>query len=343
MQIVPRSGHSGVTRMSRGCAAVALLLALAGCAAEDEASSEPSFVVATFNTGTTENLGQASPGDGYGPEQAKLSDQYYGDGLAWREVIDDTRAWFEDSPVDIVGFQEIFHPGDCAGLPPEAKPGFVCETWKAGDPTVAQTVVGAGFQVACHQGHADKCLAVRKSFGTIQGCDGDLCLGGLAGAEVPGCGKGSRIGRAVIELASGGDITVVNVHGSSGIEQGDQDCREKQFELVFVDLGDGAPAARGAKNIVLGDFNTDPARMADTDESAALLAAQAGPGKKLGFLTAVGTDVPGTYAALFNIDHVLSDAFVGSCWVAGVTDGRPAVSEVAYFDHKPHVCRLRAR
>lgn len=330
-------------RRARACAALAGALALAGCAAEDEAAPEAGFVVATFNTGTTENLGQASPGDGYGPEQAKISDQYYGDGLAWLDVIEDTAAWFGENPIDLVGFQEIFHPGDCVGMPAEAKPGFVCEGWKPGDPTVAQTIVGAGFQVACHQGHSDKCLAVRKSFGTVRGCNGDLCLEGLAGAEVPGCGKGSRVGRAVIDLAAGGTLTVVNVHGSSGIEQVDQDCRLKQFMLAFVDLGDGAPGANGEQNIVLGDFNTDPVRMADTDESAAFLAAQAGPDRKLRFVTAVGADAPGTYAALFNIDHVLSDAFVGSCWVAGVTEGHPVVSPIAYFDHKPHVCRVHAR
>lgn len=319
-------------------------LALLGCAGEDDAEPGRSFVAATFNTGTSEGMGHdAPPDDGYGSAQAKLSDLYYGDGLAWAEVIEDTRVWFADNAVDVVGFQEIFHSAECASLPAEAKPGFVCEKWQPGDRTVAQVIVGDGWQVACHQGHSDKCLAVRRSFGTIQGCSEDLCLDGLAGAEVSGCGKGSRIGRAVIELAKGGTLTVVNVHGSSGIAQDDQDCRLKQFQQVFVDLGDGAPAASGERNVIVGDFNTDPVRMADFDESAAFVAAQTGAGERFHFVTDVGADAPPTYAGMFDIDHVLADAFAGSCWVAGVTDGHPKVSETVYFDHKPHVCRLSER
>jgi hypothetical protein len=331
-----------VTPLARVTAA-ALGLALAGCSGEDDADPGFSWVAATFNTGTSEGMGHdAPPDDGYGSAEAKLSDLYYGDGLAWAEVIADTRSWFADNGVDVVGFQEIFHSEECAALPAEAKPGFVCETWKAGDPTVAQLIVGEGWQVGCHKGHADKCLAVRKSFGTLQGCSEDLCLDALAGSDVTGCGKGSRIGRAVIELAKGGTLTVVNVHGSSGIAQSDQDCRVKQFEQVFVDLGDGAPAASGERNVILGDFNTDPGRMADFDESAALVNQHAGAGKSFRFVTQVGAEAPPTYAGLFNIDHVLSDAFGGACWVAGVSDGHPKVSETVYFDHKPHVCRLKA-
>lgn len=330
--------------MTRVGAAAVLGLALAGCSGEDDAGSTFSFVAATFNTGTSEGMGHdALPDDGYGSAQAKLSDQYYGDGLAWQAVVDDTRAWFDDSTIDVVGFQEIFHSEECAALPAEAKPGFVCESWKAGDPTVAELILGPDWQVACHQDHADKCLAVKKSFGTIQGCSADLCLDGLAGGEVPGCGNGSRIGRAVIELAKGGTLTVVNVHGSSGITQDDQDCRVKQFAQVFVDLGDGAPAANGARNVILGDFNTDPGRMTDFDESAALVNQHAGAGKSFRFVTKVGAEATPTYAGLFNIDHVLSDAFGGSCWIAGVSEGRPLVSETVYFDHKPHVCKLTQR
>lgn len=52
-----------------------------------------------------------------------------------------------------------------------------------------------------------------------------------------------------------------------------------------------------------------------------------------------GPETP-SYAGLFDIDHVVSDVFVGSCWIAGLGDGRPPVTEMVYFDHKPVVCRL---
>lgn len=319
-----------------------LALVLGACTGDDEAIPKPTFTVATFNTGTSEAGHGAVADDGYGPEQAKLSDAYYGDGLAWLAVMEETRIWFSESSIDVVGFQEIFDVEECAAVPSEARPGFVCESWKPGDPSVAERLLGAEWQVACHLDHADKCLGVRKAFGKIRGCDAELCLDGLAGAEVSGCGSGSRIGRAVIDLARGGSITVVNVHGSSGIAQADQDCRVKQLEQVFVDL-DGEPAANGERNVILGDFNTDPGRMADFDESAALLNQHAGPGKPFAFVTAVGADATPTYAGLFNIDHVLSDAFGGSFFVPGASEKHPPVSKSDFFDHKPHVARLSAR
>jgi hypothetical protein len=328
----------------RGIALLSLAVPLAcGCSSEEDAKSGSgtlAFVAATFNTGTgSDGAHDAPPDDGYGEAEAALSDQYYGNGLAWMPVIEDTTLFLGENPVDVIGFQEIFPSELCAGIPPEAKTGFVCESWQPGDPTVAQLIVGEGFQVACHEGHADKCIGVRESFGKIRGCDAALCLDALDGGTVTGCGSGSRIGRAVIELSRGGTLTVVNVHGTSGINQEDQDCRVQQFHQIFVDLGDGQPAANGERNLILGDFNTDPGRMADFDESAAVVVEHAGDGKAFHFVTEVGADATPTYA-IFNIDHVISDTLQGSCWHAGIDEGHPDVTSVVYFDHKPAICNL---
>ena len=202
-------------------------------------------------------------------------------------------------------------------------------------------MLGAGYQVACNLGKTDKCLAVKRRFGTIRGCAGDLCLDGLAGSRVDGCGSGSRIGRGIIDLPDGGAVTVVAVHGTSGLTAEDQACRARQVEQIFVDfgLGDG-PAANGTPALILGDFNTDPGRFAPADISAVRWRDFAGPRKPFHFLTPMGPDVPGSYGGLFNIDHVVSDAFEGTCWIAGVTAGHPDVNDFVYFDHKPHVCAL---
>ncbi len=301
-----------------------------------------SFVVVTFNTGTSESLPHDQPpDDGYTSAHAKLSDQFYGDGLAWTPAIKDAAVFFAALDPDVVVFQEIFHVGDCAAIPASAVKGFVCESWSPGSPGVAHLVLGPGWQVACHVGKPDKCAAVKKSFGSFRGCASDLCLEGLFGSTVTGCGKGARIGRGVIDLVGGGELTLVNVHASSGLTSDDQGCRVKQVEQIFVELGDGKPAASGLRNLVLGDFNTDPGRLALLDQSAARWNDFVGPGKAFHFVSPVGPLVPPTYAGLFNIDHVVSDAFTGSCWAAGVTAGKPAVSSAVYFDHKPLVCTLK--
>lgn len=302
-------------------------LTLGLLAACGEAAPEP-FVVVTFNTGTTEGLAHdAPPEDGYGAAQAATSDTYYGDGLAWRRAVDDTRAFFARTQPDVVGLQEIFYSGDCADIPERARPGFVCETWRPSDPTVALDVLGPGYQVACHPQKNDKCLAVRRDFARVRGCDADLCLDGLEGEGVPGCGRGARVAKAVLDLAAGGTLKVVHVHGSSGLSNEDVRCRVAQFEQVF--------GALGAQNVVLGDLNTDPVRLFDGDESAATFlrgATQHG----LHFVTEVGEDAIPTYGGLLNIDHVLTDVGEGEC-------SSEIVTEMTYFDHRPQVCSVRAQ
>ncbi|MBI4816894.1 MAG: hypothetical protein HY791_11580 [Deltaproteobacteria bacterium] len=321
-----------------------MFLALSASVSASCASRDPIELVAvTFNSGTSEGMPHdAAPDDGYGAAQALTSDQWYGDGLAWSRAIADVHAFFERLSPDLVGFQEIFHPGDCTLIPPEARTGWVCEHWKDGDPTVVQLVVGAGYQVACNLQKPDKCLAVKRAFGTFRGCQFDVCLDGLAGARVPECGSGSRVGRGVIELAGGGTLTVVNVHGSSGVASSDADCRSRQFGQVFEDLGtsDG-PAANGERNLVLGDFNTDPIRFEHGDPSAdALVRLAFGAARPFQFISEIGESATPTYGGIVNIDHQLSDSFTGSCWSAGITEGHPPVTSMVYFDHKPLVCNL---
>lgn len=326
-------------------------LALLGCGDEAATNQTPETLAlraVSFNTGTTGGLGHDRlPDDGYYSEQATLSDTYYGDGLAWKAVVEDTRVYLSQLKPDVVAFQEMFYSGECEAVPAEARAGFVCEDYQPGDPSVAQIVLGAEFQVACHQGKPDKCIAVRKSLGRIRGCDQDLCLDGLAGARVVDCGGGSRVGRAVIDLEAGGELTVVNVHGSSGVEEKDQLCRREQFGQVFEHLdpsgppdASNPPAANGARNLILGDLNTDPGRTWDFDESAAYFAEQAGEGSRFHFVTDVGIDAVPTYGGLFNIDHIVSDALDGACFTSGISEEHPAVTSTVYFDHKPVVCDL---
>jgi len=308
----------------------------------DSVDARTSFVAVTFNTGTSEGMNHdAPPDDGYSSSQAKLSDLYYGDGLAWTKAVTAAKAFFTQLDPDVVVFQEIFYAGDCPGIPQTAYKDFFCETWKLGDPTVAQHVLGAGWQVACHPGKPDKCAAVKKSFGAFRGCSTNFCLQGLEGYTIQGCGQGARVGRGNIDLVGGGELTLVNVHGSSGIAADDIKCREKQFEQVFKDLGDGAPGASGKRNLVLGDLNTDPGRMALLDKSAERFNDFVGPGQNFHFISDVGLLAKPTYAGLFNIDHVVSDVFKGSCWSAGVTPGHPDVIQAVYFDHKPLICTVQ--
>ena len=326
--------------MSRAHLTALLLLGIAGCGDDGGSAATPApptapltdFVAVTFNTGIPQCSRAADAA--YTCDDAEVAGEWYGTGLAFKLLVDEARAFFDGLQPDIVAFQEMFYSGECPEIPPEFHPGFVCEDWQPGDPSVAQRVLGPGYQIACNLGKPDKCLAVKKTFGTWQGCDSDFCVDQLDGATVEDCGGGSRIGRGVLELAGGDQITVVNVHGTSGITRADQDCRLRQFEQVFVDLGDGSgePAANGARNLVLGDLNTDPGRMF-WDASAASWNSFVGDGSAFHFVTDVGRDAEPSYAGLYNIDHMASDTLQGDCSGGDVTD-------IVAFDHMPIVCFL---
>lgn len=319
-----------------------LALVATSCASTDEATTP--VVAVTFNTGTTTGLAHDQlPDDGYGPDEAAISDEHYGDGLAWRAAIDDARVFLAEVSPDVIGFQEIFDPSGCGDVPLDARAGFICETWVPGDPSVAQIILGEGYQVACHPGHADKCVAVKRAFGTFRGCTEDACADAMTGVAVAGCGSGARVARVAIDLAEGGELTLVNVHGTSGFSAEDTACRVAQVEQVFVDLGDGAPGANGARNLILGDLNTDPGRFSGVDASATRWNDFVGEGAPFRFVTEIGDDAPGSYAGAADIDHVIADSATGTCWIAGITPGRADVAERVYFDHHPVTCDLALR
>jgi len=327
------------------------------------------FRAVTFNTGSGGPPGSFAGGD-FSDDLKTISDERYGNGLAWLPAVEATRQWLAETDPDVVAFQEIFYTGDCSHIPESDREGFVCEGWQPPDPadpaaaageSVAQLVLGAGYQVVCHLGRPDKCAAVHERFGRFRGCDQDFCLEGMDGGRVEDCGSGSRVGRGVIDLVAGGTLTLVSFHGSSGVTSEDEACRLRQVNQVFVDLtpgsgsgdatsvgGDG-PAANGVRNLILGDLNVDPVLWASFDDSAARWLdfvrnpedPEATADRPFAFLSAAGEDAEPSYAALFNIDHVISDAATGDCWVAGVTEGHPYVLGAdVHFDHKPVVCDL---
>jgi len=61
-----------------------------GCS---EAARQPlEFTAIGFNTGTSEGIvPENEPNGGYTSQKAAYSDQYYGDGLAFLAVVEDTR------------------------------------------------------------------------------------------------------------------------------------------------------------------------------------------------------------------------------------------------------------
>jgi hypothetical protein len=287
--------------------------------------------VMTFNAGTPDCNDNSNAS--YSCADADTAGEWYGTGLAHLALIADVMNFMASQRPAIVALQEVFHPPLCAEIPPEHHAGFICERWQPGDPTVVQEILGQDYQVACHQNRPDKCAAVHKAFGRFQGCSADLCLNGLDGGQSDDCGGGTRVGRGRIVRRDGRVLTLVSVHGTSGITPEDQNCRVEQFEQIFVDLldGSGQPAVGGPDNLIMGDLNTDPGRFVLLDASAARWNDFVGPSLDFQMVTDVGLLATPTYLNLINIDHIASDRYSGDCF-AGVP------SEETAFDHQPIVC-----
>lgn len=299
---------------------------------EDTAPPRFRARVMTFNTGTGARP-DAALAEAYGwtPDAADLGDEWYGNGLAWVALIEAMAPWMAERSADIIAFQEIFWPGECASIPEDAHAGFVCANNTS--LSVAERLVGTGYAVACHPGRPDKCIAVRRAFAQIDGCDDTFCPAAMDGALVEGCGSGSRVARASLTRPDGTSLTVVSVHGTSGFSADDTACRVGWFDAAFAGLDPSTPT------LVLGDFNTDPARASDTDASAARLAELVTSGG-FTFVTDVGIDARPTYGGILNIDHVIAGSGDGSCLAAGLDDTLPAPLAVEAFDHRPIVCEV---
>ncbi len=325
------------TGIQTGYSSGMLLLALA-CAGPPQPAP---FVAMTFNIGTTTGLSHDEGDDGYTQEMSDIADAWYENSLSWNPAEDALADFLAQQTPDVVVFQEMFFDPWCQDIPVAPALDFVCQDYTADRPLQIQRLLGADYQVACALEEEDNCAGIRRSFGRIEGCDEDVCLGGLDGMGPPGgCSNGAKVGTLDIAAEDGRGITLVNVHASSGITEEDMACRTEQLRQIFVDRGDGQPAAWGSTNLVMGDINTDPFLMADWDPSAAEWSAHVGDGLPFGYISSSDEDGEPTYSGLLRIDHVVSDTLTGTCTVPGETPGTEPVIEAVYWDHRPVVCEI---
>ncbi len=289
--------------------------------------------VMSFNTGTTPSKGKRNGGpEEYSRKLAKTSDNYYGNGLAWLPAVAAAKKFITDQNADIIGFQEMFDSRNCSTIPKEFHNSFICEGWRKDAPMVIQQVTSEKYQIACHIHDSEKCIAVKKSFGYIEGCYSDICLDALEGEVIKNCGGRSRVGKAIISSYSGEKYNVIHVHGTSGFKGDDKDCRKKQFSLMFNDYPESG------NNIILGDFNTDPNKLKRFDRSAKKLKELAKANK---FKRVNGSINRQTYAGLVTLDHIYTDSLDRvSCKAYGVSKNTGYILNQPYFDHVPLVCEL---
>jgi hypothetical protein len=305
------------------------------------------FTVMTFNVGTTAQAlhdkdEAEGAGDGYTSEHAAWISEHYGNNLAWRPAEEALRQFIAKHRPDVIAFQEMFYDPWCADQPdPPDHLDLVCEGYDPSGPLTAERLVGPDYDVVSAKGHPDNWVAVRRAFGAIEGHPGQgPWLDGAEGFGIPDCCSGARVSSVDVLLPDGRRLTVVDVHTNAGMKDKDMACRVLQFEQVFVDRGDGIPAAHGIANVVMGDMNTDFFLFAGADPSADRWNDFVGPGKAFHYVSSDSLDGPATHATGMHLDHVASDSLVGSCFVAGESEGTDPVMESTFFDHRPVFCNV---
>jgi hypothetical protein len=277
------------------------LLVLSAC--HRELQRDEPLVAVTFDAGTALDLAPDR-------EQALQSQAFYGDGLAWMPAIDALQEWLKELDPDVVVLQGLFPTERCAEIPELARPGFLCGEDGRGYGPVPLLLLGARYQVACHPGRPEACLAVHRRVGRLRG--------ELEGEPLDGCGEGARVAWGQIARERGPDLRVVSVQGSDGLSEEAQDCRLQQLEQI-------SEAMDGRIQLVLGGAGTDPHRFAAVDESA----------RRWGELRLLSGRAP-TYRDLATLDLQASDAYEASCFVPDT----PELLDAVYFDHRPVVCQL---
>jgi len=299
----------------------------------------------TFNVGTTNNVlhgrdEEEGEGDGYTDAHAEENAAKYSNNLAWNPAEKALTEFIAVHKPAVVAFQELYYDPWCEDIEVDPLFDFVCNDYSAGAPLQIERLLGEEYFVACAGGHPDNCVGVRKDFGVLSECpEAGVCIEGLAGMPPPsGCTSGSRVGTALLRLPDGRELAVVNAHTVAGMTDNNMACRKEHFQQIFEDRGDGKPAAYGEANLIMGDMNTDPFLLAGADPSATYFASQVGPGKKFHFVSSDGADGPDTHVTPMKLDHVISDALVGACVVAGVTEGSALPMKTSYWDHKPVIC-----
>ena len=310
----------------------------------DNDDDQGKFKVMTFNVGTTTGLfHDFGPIDGYTQNMAQVTDDFYHNSLSWNPAEEALTDFLETHRPHIVAFQELFYDPWCEEIVVDPTLDFVCKNYTAERPLQMERLLGENYQVACAVGQEDNCVGIDKSFGTFRGCPLDEpCMDGLFGMGPPsGCSNGARVGSILIDLADGTELVLVNVHGTSGFKFEDMNCRADQFEQIFIDRGDGQPAAYGQANLVMGDINTDPFLASFIDVSARTWNQYVGAQLAFDYISSDSAAGPGTYFyGLAHIDHVISDTILGECVVPGSSDGVPGVMDAVYWDHSPVLCTV---
>lgn len=255
---------------------------------------------------------------------------------------------------DVVLLSEVITPEQCDTLGPTVDASHVCHpSNRATEPDQARRLLGAEYTIACEPRRGYECVAVRKSFAKLEGCEpGALCRGLLRSAPpVPGCDEGFSIA-AVTATIDGQAVDLVVAHPPSGLMPANITCRREFLPAALAAKGAPGSLRQSPLALIGGDFNLDPFRRPmDADvvywREQVRFSASATGGALLQHSGLPEHDPPYWSAWLTHLtwDHVLSEGFAGRCVTLGAKKDYPALdgamgTELERLDHLAQYCVL---
>lgn len=255
---------------------------------------------------------------------------------------------------DVVLLSEVITPEQCDALGSTVEASHVCHpSNRASEPDQARRLLGPDYTIACEPRRGYECIAVRKTFATIEGCAaGALCRGLLRSAPpVTGCDEGFSIA-AVTATIDQEAVDLIVAHPPSGLMPANVACRRDFLPAALSPKGTAGSLRQSPLAIIGGDFNLDPFRRPmDADvvfwREQVRFSASAAGGALVQHSGLPEHDPPYWSAWLTHQtwDHVLSEGFVGRCMTLGAQKGFPALdeskgTELERLDHLAQYCTL---
>jgi len=241
---------------------------------------------------------------------------------------------------DVISLQETVSVAQCDAMT-EIDSAKVCfASHRAAVESQVRRLVGDAYTIACDTRSHHECVAVKRTWGAIDGCrDGELCAVSETAQPGTGCDAGFSVSAVTIRPVATRAFRLVDLHPPSGNAV---TCRVDALAKVFEG---GTALARGTRSLLAGDFNLDP--FAGTDASEDYLRSHVGSRTAFHFHSGTTEHQPPYLTAVydwplhsFTYDHVISNFASGTCKTLGHAVASERLDGGSGTDHRALICDL---
>jgi hypothetical protein len=236
---------------------------------------------------------------------------------------------------DVIALQEVLAPWQCTNINAMNK-NKVCSEMQV-IPQVRR-LVGENYTIVCNSRNQFECIAIKKDFGEIVGCQsGEICHTARTIPEIEGCDNGFTISAATIKTKTPSlSFDLVNFHPQSTSSI----CREKMIKAAFYGNNTTPSIIQEKKLLLLGDFNFDPWR--DNDESVATwknFFNSGWNGEELKYHSGIAEAAPPYFTSFLfykprTLDFIVSNFTTGICQTLGETPNTLRLDGGKGMDHR---------